>query len=107
MFPATGDAAGRDPRVAPRPLGVRRIVSLESEGHPFALYSYETVPDGEGPALYAMRLAAQGFRETALARPSNMRAFFRGDVMVLVMLGDGRFLNLIEMKNPVVTREMP
>jgi len=42
LFPATGDAAGADSDVLPRPPAARRTLSASAEGMPFSVRSYES-----------------------------------------------------------------
>jgi hypothetical protein len=104
MFPDTGDADGHDPQAAPRPTGATRFLTLESQGRPFAVYGY-AVPEGQGASAYASQLGRAGFAETALGRPSDLRVFRRGNVEVLVVLGEPGTLTFVEMSSPLRIQE--
>ena len=76
MFPATGDAPGRDPGVAPRPEGARRVLNVGARGAKYSIHAYESA---HAPAA-------------AIAR---YRASLRGTALTEVPAADDRSLGLL------------
>jgi hypothetical protein len=62
MFPATGDAAGFDSPVVPRPAGSRRILAATARQVPFGVHVYDAPQDAESLArFYDDRMKSQGW----------------------------------------------
>lgn len=80
MFPATGDAAGEDSRVLPRPQNARRTLSAAAEGMPFGLRLYET---SASPAsvrrFYDDWMRGNGWQIAARAEEQGATAYLRAD----------------------------
>ena len=73
MFPALGDAPGRDPLGIPRAPNTRRLLSTWEEGEPYSFTVY-TVPDGALKSLgdfYRAELARAGWQLEQRASGSN------------------------------------
>jgi hypothetical protein len=70
LFPAQGDAPGRELADVPRPEGGRRLLSAVEEGMPFGLATYEV----QGRTLakvtrdFSRRLAVGGWRTQPLKK---------------------------------------
>ncbi|HEX3769506.1 MAG TPA: hypothetical protein VHV30_01520, partial [Polyangiaceae bacterium] len=63
MFPATGDAAGFDSPIVPRPPGSRRTFSIRSAQVPYTINIYEsTEPEAALRAFYAQAMPERGWR---------------------------------------------
>jgi hypothetical protein len=76
MFPATGDAAGEDSKVVPRPPESRRTLSAAAQGMPFGVRVYMSEKDGVAlDRFYNKELAARGFKPAKGARFEGTTAF--------------------------------
>jgi hypothetical protein len=76
MFPSSGDAAGTDSRVVPRPPGGRRILSGEATQMPYAVHVYESNRSRkEVRAFYDKWMADRGWIGTD-AQAEAGRVFF-------------------------------
>ena len=79
LFPATGDAAGTDSTVLPRPPAARRTLSAGAEGMPFAVRSYESSQSvAAAQHFYDAWLTQHGFR-VAHDVDSNSSSYLRAD----------------------------
>jgi hypothetical protein len=86
MFPAAGDAAGDDSRLAPRPPQARRILSASAEGQPFGVRSYESErPAREVAAFYADWAKQQRWSPVASDAESGATAYLRDDGVQLFL----------------------
>lgn len=66
MFPASGDAAGADSRIVPRPPDSRRTLSAAAEGLPFGLRIYVSARDPVALShFYEKELGSRGFKPVA------------------------------------------
>lgn len=89
LFPASGDAAGADSRLLPRPPEATRLLSAAAEGMPFRLLHYSSrTPRAEVLAFYERWLVERGWRRVE-APPGSVTAYQRTD-------GHQVFLNLLE-----------
>jgi hypothetical protein len=80
LFPETGDSAGSDPPVLPRPSGFRRTLSAGAERMPFGVWLYAgTTKPAEVLAFYEPWLRAHGFRRVAVSAPLGASAYQRTD----------------------------
>ncbi len=63
MFPQTGDAAGFDSDIVPRPPNARRLMSATSTEVPFSVHTYEsTDPQDKVRAFYDTEMTARGWK---------------------------------------------
>ena len=92
LFPTTGDAAGDDSPLLPRPPAARRTLAASAEGMPFAVRSYES---SQAPDLvqhfYDEWLTKRGFR-AAHDAGSNSSSYLRADgyqAFLSLMRSDG------------------
>jgi hypothetical protein len=89
LFPASGDAAGVDSAIVPRPPESTRLLSAAAEGMPFRLLHYSSrAPSAAVLAFYGSWLSERGFRRIE-APPSSTTSYLRAD-------GHQLFLNLLE-----------
>ena len=99
MFPETGDAAGNDPRYAPRPAKTQRLMSATVEPAPYGAWVYGTNEAPEAAMKsYEAALAAKGFKVVAGTEPLA-RSYQNGlvDVLVTASAGtEGTTLSVIE-----------
>lgn len=80
LFPETGDSAGSDPRVLPRPPGFRRLLSASAERLPFGVWLYAGAPRAAAVlSFYEPWLAAHDFRRVAENAPLGATAYQRHD----------------------------
>ena len=79
LFPASGDAAGSDSPVLPRPPLARRTLSASAEGLPFSVRSYESSqsPD-QMQRFYDAWMSQQGFQAQHNAE-SGASSYLRAD----------------------------
>jgi hypothetical protein len=78
MFPSTGDAAGNDSRVLPRPPRARRTLSAGIEGMPYVVRTYSSrEPLPQLKDFYARWMKQRGWRFGADAEGTT--AYFRED----------------------------
>ena len=115
MFPATGDAAGSDSRVLPRPPGSRRTLSAAAAGMPYAVRTYES---NEGRAeverFYDGWMKARGWIRAARVESEGASAYFRQDgyqVFLVLAEEEGRtYATLVEAgasgSSPIATIEV-
>jgi len=93
LFPNTGDSAGSDPHVLPRPPGFRRTLSAGAEQMPLGVWLYTGAgTPSEVLALYEPWLEKHGFRRVAADAPLGASAYQRTDglqVFVSVVAEDG------------------
>jgi hypothetical protein len=86
MFPAEGDAAGDDSRLAPRPPEARRILSASAEGQPFGVRSYESErPEREVAAFYAEWAKKQRWTPVSSDAETGATAYLRDDGVQLFL----------------------
>jgi hypothetical protein len=86
MFPAQGDAAGDDSRLAPRPPGARRTLSASAEGQPFAVRSYESErPLREVAGFYAEWAKKERWAAVSSDAESGATAYLRDDGVQLFL----------------------
>lgn len=114
LFPSTGDSAGSDPRVLPRPPGFRRTLSAGAEQLPLGVWLYAgATPPADVLAFYEPWLDDHGFRRVAADAPLGASAYQRADglqVFVSVVAEDGQTsVSLVETgtngTSPVATVE--
>jgi hypothetical protein len=80
MFPATGDAAGADSRVLPRPPASRRTLSAAVEGMPYSLRSYDSSqPAAAIQGFYDAWMKKTGFELGARAEKHGTSVYARPD----------------------------
>lgn len=99
MFPAQGDAPGRDPEGLPRPPDGRRLLSAWEEGHPQSVTMYgESARAPEAlESFYRQAMPKDGWHlleldDATLARTGQERAphflvYERGEEMVMLWFG--------------------
>jgi len=84
LFPATGDAAGADSAVLPRPPSARRTLSASAPGTPFSVHAYRSPQSvAEAQHFYDAWLSARGWQSAHLSelgasrylRPDGYQAF--------------------------------
>lgn len=76
MFPATGDAAGEDSRVVPRPPESRRTLSAAAEGMPFGVRLYVSAKDPVAlDRFYTKELGQKGYKPVPDARQEGTTAY--------------------------------
>jgi len=81
MFPAQGDAPGRDLAEVPRPAGARRVLDASVDGSPFGVRVYDAPGAPESIlARYEQDLVANGWTSVAVPEKdaSKMRVFDLG-----------------------------
>jgi hypothetical protein len=89
LFPTSGDAAGADSRLLPRPPESTRLLSAAAEGMPFLLLHYSSrTPSAAVLVFYERWLSEHGFRRVD-APPGSTTSYLRAD-------GHQVFLNLLE-----------
>jgi hypothetical protein len=84
MFPAAGDAPGRDPVGVPRLIGGRRLLAAAEDGTPYGFTAYQVAETSPEVALVAYRnaLASRGFalsdlgHDTFLAQQGDRALLF-------------------------------
>ncbi len=102
MFPTTGDAAGSDSLLVPRPPASRRVITARAEGLPHAARVYSTPATRDAVrAFYDDAMLAKGLTTLDMHGGSgDGRAYMRADGMVVVVAvvreGDETFVSLIE-----------
>jgi hypothetical protein len=93
LFPNTGDSAGSDPHVLPRPPGFRRTLSAGAEQLPLGVWLYRGAEEPSAVlAFYEPWLAKHGFRRVATDAPLGASAYRRTDglqAFVSVVADDG------------------
>jgi hypothetical protein len=63
MFPRTGDAAGFDSEIVPRPPNARRLISATSTQVPFSVHTYESTDSEKAlRAFYDAEMTARGWK---------------------------------------------
>jgi hypothetical protein len=101
MFPATGDAAGSDSTVLPRPPNARRTLSATADGMSYGLRSYES-RDGRDSvgAFYDRWMSQNGWKASARDQPSGSASYLHRDgrqAFVTVSAARGRtYVTVIE-----------
>jgi hypothetical protein len=81
MFPATGDAAGFDSPVVPRPPGSRRILSATSAQVPFGVHIYDSPESNQVlREFYDEQMAGLGWRLAVDAQESHNALAYMSDV---------------------------
>ena len=99
MFPDEGDAAGKDPRYAPRPTNGKRLLSATVEPAPYGAFIYGTNESpNEAVKSYEQALAKRGFKAVGTSDPLA-RSYQNGlvDVLVTASAGtEGTSLSVIE-----------
>jgi len=100
LFPAEGDAAGRDPDDVPRPPEGRRILSAYEEGQPESVTMYMDSPRGAdglesfyrnampSRGWHLLELDAATLRRRGIERPEHALVYERGDQMVSLVFQD-------------------
>jgi hypothetical protein len=79
LFPKTGDAAGSDSKVVPRPPGARRTLSASAEGVPFSVRSYESEQSlSATQSFYDTWMRTHGYR-AAHAPEAGASSYLRAD----------------------------
>jgi hypothetical protein len=106
MFPASGDAAGSDSKLAPRPPNSRRTFTAGAVGLPFSLRIYETTQtEQQIQEFYDRALSPRGFEVPQGARASGTTAYTdRQGAQVFVSVngdGDKRFVTLTDAEGRV------
>jgi hypothetical protein len=101
MFPATGDAAGEDSRVLPRPEHARRTLSAAAHGMPFGLRLYETSGSSASvQRFYDDWMRNNGWQVASRAEEQGASAYLRPDgyqAFLSVSAADERtYVTLIE-----------
>ncbi|MET0387051.1 MAG: hypothetical protein ABW321_13880, partial [Polyangiales bacterium] len=108
MFPATGDAPGRDLFDGARPAGSRRVVAAELEGSDHQVAIYETQHVAEAAlAGFAGPLLAHGFEAGDLSQVETInaiptRVYLRPDATVLLLAderADGTTVSAFRLHN--------
>jgi hypothetical protein len=80
MFPETGDAAGEDSRVLPRPPASRRTLAAAAEGQPYGLRSYESSKSAaDTQQFYDAWMKREGWGRVAHAEREGATAYLRQD----------------------------
>ncbi len=91
--PTDGDAAGIDPKVAPRPPSTRRVFSAGVDGVPYGVYLYDApAPAADVMQRYDAALLERGYTLVAKdPNDANARAYTHphGDLWVTVSQGEG------------------
>lgn len=101
MFPATGDAAGEDSRVLPRPENARRTLAAAAQGMPFGLRLYETStrPD-QVQRFYDDWMQSRGWQAASRTEKEGATAYLRADgyqAFLTISTSDDRtYVTLIE-----------
>jgi hypothetical protein len=76
MFPSTGDAAGSDSELVPRPPNARRTLSAAAAGQPSGVRIYESTESIEAlDAFYNKAMSQRGFVVPPGARAEGTTAF--------------------------------
>jgi len=90
-FPASGDAAGADSKLLPRPPASTRLLSAAAEGMPFLLLHYSSrTPRADVLAFYEHWLGEHGWRRVD-APSGSATSYLRAD-------GHQVFLSLLEQR---------
>ncbi len=93
MFPASGDAAGADSPLAPRPPASRRTLTAAALGMPFGLRIYESAQsERELNSYYTRVMAERGYSVPEGASAAGTTAFVKPDgaqVFVSLSSSDG------------------
>jgi hypothetical protein len=104
MFPSTGDAAGTDSPVLPRPPHARRTLSAGAEGMPYGLRIYQSTDGAESlKKFYDDWMTKNQFTRVTGAVSRHGSAYLREGFQVFVAIGEqhGRTsVSLIEAGNP-------
>jgi hypothetical protein len=80
MFPATGDAAGFDSPVVPRPPDSRRILSAGAAQVPFGVHVYDAPGNRESiEAFYDAQMDSRGWKRVVDARTRGETAMYMKD----------------------------
>lgn len=108
MFPASGDAPGRDSELAPRPPAAVRVLSAEAPDRPYALRMYDSRETAEHIlAFYERSMRERGFTRVELTKSAELdlnrfaQTFEKDGRAVIVVVGvtpeQKSGVNLIEM----------